>query len=113
MKYDNERSLQEIMKRGKALAVRKHKRIAVLTGTLSGFLMCLIAAVFYGETHFSGSEMFSSNYGAFLLSREAGMYVFLGVVFFVLGVGVSLGIMKIMDNKKWAEKEEKTDDKTS
>ncbi len=55
--------------------------------------------------------MISSTYGSFLLSREAGLYVFLSVIFFVLGVVVSLGIIKFNEGKK-LKKEERTNDKT-
>ena len=114
MKYDIERSLGEIMKRGEALTIRKHRRAAAITGTLSGLMICLMAAVFYNINDFTGTEMISSNYGAFLLSREAGMYVFLGVVFFVLGSAVSLGVIRYLENKRKPEKkEERTNDQTA
>ena len=113
MKYDIERSLGEILKRGEALTIKKHKRAAAVTGTLSGLMICLMAVLFYNVNDFYGTEMVSSNYGAFLLSREAGMYVFLGVVFFVLGSVVSLGVIKFMENKRrLSGKEDRKNDKT-
>ena len=111
MKYDIETSLGEIMKRGNALTVKKHKKAATLTGVLSGLIFCLMATVFYRVNNFYGPGMISSTYGSFLLSREAGLYVFLSVIFFVLGVVVSLGIIKINEGKK-LKKEERTNDKT-
>ena len=103
MKYDIERSLSEILKRGENLVTKKHKRAAACLGTLSAMTACLMAAVFYGAADFSGNGMISSSYGAFLLSREAGGYVLLAVIFFALGAGVSLGIMRF--NRKCRSKD--------
>ena len=103
MKYDIETSLGEIMKRGKALAIKRNKRAAALMGVMSGFIFCLMSAVFYNVSDFSGSGMISSNYGSFLLSRESGIYVFISVVFFVLGVVVSLGVIRFMEKKNKAK----------
>ena len=106
MKYDIDRSLGEILKRGETIAIKKHKRAAAVTGTLSGLMVLLMAVLFYNVNEFTGTEMISSSYGAFLLSREAGIYVFLGVIFFVLGSVVSLGVIRFTESKKIQKRKE-------
>jgi hypothetical protein len=98
LKYDIDRSLGEILKRGENLSRKKHRRSACIFGTLSGITAAIIAVVFYGAADFSGTDLVSSTYGAFLLSREAGAYVLIAVIFFVLGICISLGVMRL--NKK-------------
>ena len=100
LKYDIDRSLGEILKRGENLSRKKHRRSACIFGTLSGVTLAIMAVVFYSAADFSGTDLVSSTYGAFLLSREAGAYVLIAVVFFVLGICISLGAMRLSKRKR-------------
>ena len=65
LKYDIDRSLGEILKRGENLSRKKHRRSACIFGTLSGITAAIIA-----------------------------------VVFFVLGICISLGAMRLSKRKR-------------
>lgn len=95
MKYDIGRSLEEILKRKTDLEAKKHRKAAVLFGVLSTMTAALIMVVFHSLADFGGEGVIGSSYGAFVISREAGSYVLLGVIFFALGSGLSMGILKM------------------
>ena len=54
LKYDIDRSLGEILKRGENLSRKKHRRSACIFGTLSGVTLAIMAVVFYSAADFSG-----------------------------------------------------------
>ena len=100
MKYDIDASLKEVIKRGRTLSIKRHRTSAGILGAVSAITLGLILTVFYSVGDFTGPGMIGSDYGAFLLSRETGGYVFIGMIFFVLGIALTLGVLKIAEKKK-------------
>ena len=100
MRYDIDTSLKEVLKRGKALSIKRHRTVAGILGAASALTLSLILMVFYSVGDFAGPGMIGSDYGAFLLSRETGGYVFIGIIFFVLGIALTFGVLKIAEKKK-------------
>ena len=90
MKYTPEEALSEIMHRSERIALQKMRRSCHrLGGICSAMLLALILniMVMSGEAAETSSH---SLYGSFLLSREAGGYVLIALIAFVLGVTVTL-----------------------
>ena len=115
MRYDIDSSLGEILRRGEILAKKKHRRAACVLGSLSAVTTCLMLAVFYSITGPARAGVIGSSYGAFLLSQEAGGYVLLGLLFFVLGICFTLGALKFSkghSHEKLMKKEADSGDKT-
>lgn len=85
MKYTKDEAINEILKRGKAI---KAKRDRALTALLScSSLLCVIVMIaFIGVFAKTETETASMNYGAFILNAEAGLYVTVSLVCFILGI---------------------------
>ena len=99
MKYTADEAFEEIKKRGRHLKLEHEVRLARLTGALS----CVVSLALLGFVRvFSGSEMgsdTSKHYVSFILSAKSGLYILLAVIFFVLGVSVTLTIQHYKKQK--------------
>ncbi|MBR4783811.1 MAG: hypothetical protein IK012_00950 [Fibrobacter sp.] len=89
MKYTTERALCEIKRRAKIIKLRHDRKITnILTASASFCLIALFAVIsIFSNSRVSGVQ---SEYGAFILPAEAGGYVLVAVLGFVLGVCVTL-----------------------
>ncbi len=114
MRYSQDQSVQEVLRRRDLLAAKKQNRtvhaLSAAALTLTAFLIIFIVQI--GIPGKNGME--SSVYGSFLLSAETGGYVLTCVIAFVLGVIVTVLCLKRRGNKTSApethstEKEEVT-----
>ena len=86
MRYSTDEALNELTRRASALRRRRERAItsalSVASATLSVLLVAAIAAI----DPFNGLTVRPAAYGAYLLPSEAGGYVLVGVVAFMLGV---------------------------
>lgn len=99
MKYSREEALDEIFKRGKAVKkqqIRRRTHILEATSFLLVFSLIGVIGVFAGTPE-EGSE---SLYGAFLLSSEAGGYLLVAGVAFILGIAITLTVQYIKKGKE-------------
>ncbi len=90
MKYTPDEALSQILRRSERIAWRRIRRSCQrLTGICSALLAVLVLSI----TVMPGKNAVTSAgsvYGSFLLSREAGGYVLVALIAFVLGVTVTL-----------------------
>lgn len=90
MKYSNEKALCEIRRRSEQIILKKKREVCQkLAGISSALFITLIAAISFltEEVSINSSK---SVYGAFLLGEEAGGYVLVAFIAFVLGITVCL-----------------------
>ena len=100
MKYTADEGFNEIRIRGRKMKLARQMRLAKLTGAIAGVAAI---ALFGFISVFSGSALSadpSAHYGSFLLSPKSGLYILLAVVFFALGVTVTLVIQHFRKKKK-------------
>lgn len=94
MKYTEDEAFEEVLKRGRVLK-RKHakKTAALLSASASLVMVTLVLMI--GSLGGAGAGIKGkSAYGSFLLPTEAGGYILVAFVAFVIGIGVTLGIQK-------------------
>ena len=90
MKYAPDEALTEILRRSERVAWRRKRRSGQrLTGICSALLAVLVLGITVMPEKLAVTSA-GSVYGSFLLSREAGGYVLIGLIAFVLGVAVTL-----------------------
>ena len=95
MKYTNEEMVSEILKRSDKVRDERRKKNSLYLGTASAVLLAaLIAVIGFMPAGMSGGYTENTMYGAFLLGREAGGYVLAAVIAFVLGIVVTLLLIK-------------------
>ena len=93
MKYSNQEQLNEILSRSKKLTERKEHRIMqslYVTATALTFVLMLCIGAFTGKHSMNKT----SSYGSFLLSEEAGGYILVAIIAFVVGIIVATLIYK-------------------
>ena len=69
---------------------KKAKKMSAIYGSASAFVFSLMVVVMQRLGVFGAEEGEESVYGSFLLSKEAGGYVLVGVICFVLAVIITL-----------------------
>lgn len=90
MKYTTDEALAEIMHRSERIALQRIRRSCQrLTGICSALLAVLVLGITVMPEKLAVTSA-GSVYGSFLLSREAGGYVLIGLIAFALGVAVTL-----------------------
>lgn len=90
MKYAPDEALAEILRRSERVTLRRKRRSCQrLTGICSALLAVLVLSITVMPEKLAVTSA-GSVYGSFLLSREAGGYVLIGLIAFVLGVSVTL-----------------------
>lgn len=90
MKYAPDEALSQILRRSERIALRRKRRSCQRLGGICSALLAVLAlsiTVMPGRTAVTSA---GSVYGSFLLSREAGGYVLIALIAFVLGVAVTL-----------------------
>ena len=90
MKYTPDEALSQILRRSERVALRRKRRSCQRLG---GICSALLAVLVLGITVMPEKDAVTSAdsvYGSFLLSREAGGYVLIALIAFVLGVTVTL-----------------------
>ncbi len=106
MKYDIEQSVQEVKRRSKERVKKAERRVR--NGITAAVLIFVIAFAFV-MYQIGGSRIASpdaSSYGAFLLSREAGGYILVGVICFAAAVAITLLCLKLKSIKNLKKKDE-------
>ena len=90
MKYTPDEALSQILRRSERIALRRKRRSCQrLTGICSALLAVLVLGITVMPEKLAVTSA-GSVYGSFLLSREAGGYVLIALIAFVLGVTVTL-----------------------
>ena len=89
MKYDIDVSVKEIQMRSKKLIIDRQKKTVGMLSALSFVIFCILTVSFYSMADVPGTAAKGSFYGAFLISKETGGFVLIGVICFVLGVCVA------------------------
>ena len=90
MKYTPDEALSQILRRSERIALRRKRRSCQRLGGICSTLLAVLAlsiTVMPGRIAVTSA---GSVYGSFLLSREAGGYVLIALIAFVLGVAVTL-----------------------
>ena len=101
VKYDIYEAAREINRRSVILKEKKKQRkYVVWYSTSSAVVFAMLVAVLHGLGVFGPSELDDSVFGSFLLSREAGGYVLVGVICFVIAVAVTFYCVKHTDKNK-------------
>ena len=106
VKYDIEQSVQEVKRRSKERVKKAERRVR--NGITAAVLIFVIAFAFV-MYQIGGSRIASpdaSSYGAFLLSREAGGYILVGVICFAAAVAITLLCLKLKSIKNLKKKDE-------
>lgn len=103
MRYDQNSALKEVLRRRDVLLVTRTKKLIrnLSAATVSLAVMLVISVVNFTAIVNPGTGL--SVYGAFLLSAEAGGYVLIGVLAFILGVLFTL--LCIQSRKLKSQKE--------
>lgn len=90
LKYTPDEALSQILRRSERIALRRKRRSCQrLTGICSALLAVLVLGITVMPEKLAVTSA-GSVYGSFLLSREAGGYVLIALIAFVLGVAVTL-----------------------
>ncbi|SDB52984.1 hypothetical protein [Butyrivibrio sp. INlla16] len=100
MKQTKEEAFAEVMKRGRNLKRQNAKGAATVISICAS---CIMAALVLAIGWFGGAGYNvngQSAYGSFLLSHEAGGYVLVAAVAFVVGVGITVWILKYRKNRE-------------
>jgi len=90
LKYTTDESLEIVLQRRRQILARRDRQVRRSLGGAVGVLsaaLVLLICLMPGGADTAASR---SVYGAFLLSREAGGYVLVSVIAFVLGAAVTL-----------------------
>ena len=112
MKYDIYEAAREINRRSRILQEKKkHKKYIAWYSATSTAVFAMLVTVMLGLDVFGPAEIDDSVFGSFLLSKEAGGYVLVGVVCFVIAVAVTLYCVRRADkNKKQTVDDDPADD---
>lgn len=103
MKYSFDESFAEVRRRGDVLKKKNEQR---KVGAMSVATLCLAVLFFIAVLKCSGSPAMATEgnvYASFLMGSEAGAYVLVGIIAFLLGAVVTLICYKNR-NKKTIEK---------
>ena len=90
MKYSTDEALKEIYKRSDRLIRKRERRIRNAMSVLSVFLFAAVTGLTVTLAGAPGAGGAQSVYGAFLLSSDAGAYVLVALIAFILGIAVTL-----------------------
>lgn len=90
MKYTPDEALSQILRRSERIALRRKRRSCQRLGGICSALLAVLALGITVMPEKLSVTSAGSVYGSFLLSREAGGYVLIGLIAFVLGVAVTL-----------------------
>ena len=94
MKYDMERSLEEILERSKKLKKQSELMRTRIFGSVMSALAVAIMVILYDISGSYGTESMDSFYGSFMISKEAGLYVIVGMICFIVGICFTILVLK-------------------
>lgn len=100
MRYDIDESMRLIQIRSREIIYRKKRRNIYYLATLAAAVFIAFVVTIYSLTGFGQASVGSSAYGAYMLSEEAGGYIVIGVICFVLAVILTLICVKYADKAK-------------
>jgi len=110
MKYSIDESMTEILSRGRKLKENnKIRRQMILLAVSAATILVLLIVTLYQYTGSGSGTAGTSAYGALMVSDEAGGYVLVGVLSFIVAVIVTLICIKIADRNKSTKKEPNDD----
>lgn len=90
MKYGLDESIARIESKKKAYLIRRKKRQIASLATAIVLLITASLVTMYRLTGFEPLANTASGYGALMLSDEAGGYILVGVISFVVAVVITL-----------------------
>ncbi|MCR5279767.1 MAG: hypothetical protein K6E19_10050 [Lachnospiraceae bacterium] len=99
MKYTTDEALNEVLKRGQEMKSQHERKLISTMATIAGVLtFALIGTLGYlVRVPVDGS---GKQYGSFILSSEAGGYVLVAVLAFVLGIAFTILVRLVKKNRK-------------
>ncbi len=100
MNYSDEDALKEVLKRKDNVIRKRNAKACGYLGAASAVLLAAlitVISVFPAGSSVTGTD--GTVYGAFILEREAGGYVFASVIAFILGIVVTLLCIKYRQYK--------------
>ena len=100
MRYDIDESMRLIQFRSREIIYRKKRRNVYYFATLAAAVFIAFVVTIYSFTGFGQVHGGNSAYGAYMLSDEAGGYIVIGVICFVLAVVLTLICVKYADKTK-------------
>ena len=90
---DREARLNEIFRRAEAVRRKRDERVARALGGATGALALALITMIGGLSG-RGAEIHGTALGAFLLGPEAGGYVLVALIAFVLGIVIALLVQR-------------------
>lgn len=90
MKYTTDEALSEVMKRSKRVEIKRKRQISQIQSSAAVVLSLILLLVIAVLPSKSAVTVPGSVYGSFLLSQEAGGYVLVALIAFVIGILVTL-----------------------
>ena len=98
MKYTTDEALEEIYRRGEQIRDRHERRMTSILSAGSavvGFLLVGLLSYYSG----TGVDAVGQSYGSFLLFPDAGGYVLVAVIAFILGVLITVAARRCRRHK--------------
>ncbi len=100
MKYSIDESMMQIKAKSRDLKVRKLRRNVGFLAVSLAIVLTFFAVTVYEYAGFGMVGAGYSKYGAFMLPDDAGGYVLVGVISFIVAVIVTLLCLKINGRNK-------------
>lgn len=107
MEYTTEQALEEIVRRRKQVRKRRNRKRCIAFASLSCFLMAALTVVINVIPAGSDAYSLGTTYGSFLLSPQAGGYVFTAVLAF--GAGVSIAVYALRRRGRYGPETEQNE----
>ena len=104
MKYTKEEAFEEILKRSKALKLKRAKKVTRALVTSAGILTASLVLEIRRFCETATAINKESIYGSFLLPVQAGGYVLTAVIAFVVGMIAAVLIQKFRKNNDEPQK---------
>lgn len=92
MKYSDKEAMNEIMKRGKSVSIKRIKQTNMLLSAISCILfISLVTVIAFIPNGISDVTYLNETvYGSFLIRPQTGAYVLVAVLAFLFGVVISI-----------------------
>ena len=92
MKYSDKEAMNEIMKRGKSVSIKRIKQTNMLLSVISCILfISLVTVIAFIPNGISDVTYLNETvYGSFLIRPQTGAYVLVAVLAFLFGVVISI-----------------------
>ena len=93
---DIKETREEIIKRSKIVRARQRQRVKKMLEGVSVVLVAMLVMVMR-QVPFTMNTERNSYYGTLMLGSEAGIYIIVGMICFILGVLITLITIKYRD----------------